>query len=172
MSVTVPRKGDTLYLATDACTSLPAGGTKMFLARPGVQGFLPSFNFGCRLPDTLKQWSPCEVEAYFLHKGIEKAQFYSRLTENPSIALTDSKPVFQAKQKLCIGDTVFVKSDLSKSKARESYVVLNLDVINQQATIQKFPMSKFRSHPIVVEFQNLYKPPAARSYPSPITEEL
>lgn len=72
----------------------------MFLARPGVQGFLQSFNFGCRLPDTLKQWSPCEVEAYFLHKGIEKAQIKSRLTENPSIALTDSKPLFQAKQKL------------------------------------------------------------------------
>ena len=55
-------------------------------------------------------------------------------------------------------------------------MVLTLDVINQKATIQKFPMSKFRSHPIVVEFQNLYKPPArtlaARSYPSPITEEL
>ena len=100
LSVTVPRKGDTLYMAVDACTSLPAGGTKLFIQRPGVQGFLPSFNFGSRLPSTLKQWSPCEVEAYFLNKGINKAEYYSRVTENPGIVLTDSKPVFQAKDKL------------------------------------------------------------------------
>ena len=100
LSVTIPRQGDTIYLATDACTSLPAGGTKMFISRPGTQGFLPSFNFGCRLPATLKEWSPCEVEAFFLNKGIEKTKFYTNLSGNPSIALTDSKPVFQAKQKL------------------------------------------------------------------------
>ena len=100
LSVTVPRLGDTVYLAVDACTSLPAGGTKLFIQRPGTQGFLPSFNFGCRLPQTLKQWSPCEVEAYFLNKGIGKAEFYTRLTGNPGIALTDCQPVFQAKQKL------------------------------------------------------------------------
>lgn len=74
LSVTVPRKGDTVYVATDACTSLPAGRTKMFVKRPGVQRFLPSFNFGCRLPSTLKSWSPCEVEAFFLNKGIMKAE--------------------------------------------------------------------------------------------------
>ena len=104
LSVTVPRQGDTIYLATDACTSLPAGGTKMFLQRPGLDGFLPSFNFGCRLPQTLKEWSPCEVEAYFLNKGIEKAEYYTKLSGNPGVALTDSKPVFQAKQKLDRGE--------------------------------------------------------------------
>ena len=76
----------------------------MFLKRPGVEGFLPSFNFGCRLPQTLKQWSPCEVEAYFLNKGIEKAEYYTKLTGNNGIALTDCKPVFQAKQKLDRGE--------------------------------------------------------------------
>ena len=45
--ITIPRKGDTPVLASDACMSLPAGGTKLFLQRPGVKGFLPSFNFGC-----------------------------------------------------------------------------------------------------------------------------
>ena len=104
LSVTVPRQGDIVFLATDACTSLPAGGTKMFLQRPGVDGFLPSFNFGCRLPQTLKEWSPCEVEAYFLNKGIVKAEYYTKLTGNPGIALTDCKPVFQAKQKLDRGE--------------------------------------------------------------------
>ena len=104
LSVTVPRRGDTIYLATDACTSLPAGGTKMFLQRPGLDGFLPSFNFGCRLPQTLREWSPCEVEAYFLNKGIEKAEYYTKLSGNPGVALTDCKPVFQAKQKLDRGE--------------------------------------------------------------------
>ena len=45
-------------------------------------------------------WSPCEVEAYFLNKGIEKSAHYVRVSGNPAIALTDSKPVFQAKLKL------------------------------------------------------------------------
>ena len=71
LSVTIPRPGDTLYLATDACTSIPAGGTKLFIKRPDINGFLPSFNFGCRLPTTLRKWSLCEVAAYFLNKGIK-----------------------------------------------------------------------------------------------------
>ena len=100
LSVTIPRRGDTVYMAVDACTCIPAGGTKLFIQRPGLQGFLPSFNFGCRLPQSLKTWSPCEVEAYFLNKGIEKAEFYTKVTGNPGVVLTDCKPVFQSKQKL------------------------------------------------------------------------
>ena len=87
-------------MATDACTSLPAGGTKLFIKRPGGEKFLPSFNFGARLPNTVKTWSPCEVEAYFLNKGVEKVAHYVRISENPAIALTDCKPVYQAKQRL------------------------------------------------------------------------
>ena len=100
ISVTVPREGDVIYMATDACTSLPAGGTKIFIKRPGIDKFLPSFNFGARLPTTVKNWYPCEVEAFFLNKGIEKAAHYVRVTNNPAIALTDCKPVYQAKLKL------------------------------------------------------------------------
>ena len=75
----------------------------MFIKRPGTQKFLPSFNFGCRLPSTLKQWSPCEVEAFFLNQGIEKSAHYVRITGNPAIALTDCKPVYQAQLKLKAG---------------------------------------------------------------------
>ena len=64
-------------MVTDACTSLPAGGTKLFIKRPGVDIFLPSFNFGARFPTTIKSWSPCEVEAYFLNKGIERLPIMS-----------------------------------------------------------------------------------------------
>ena len=85
LSVTIPRHGDTTYLAVDACIFFPAGGSKLFIQRPGVSGigFLPSFNFGCRLPQTLKSWSPCEVEAYFLNQGLEK---------KPILYETDRKP--------------------------------------------------------------------------------
>ena len=47
-AVTILRKEHQVYLATDACSSLPAGGSKMFIKRPGEDKFLPSFNFDCR----------------------------------------------------------------------------------------------------------------------------
>ena len=57
---------------------------------------------------------------------------------------------------LQVGDLVFVKSERSKSKARDSYFVLSLDDKTQLATFQKFPMSHFRLHPIKFQYQNLY----------------
>ena len=72
----------------------------MFLKRPGVEKYLPSFNFGSRIPQTVKDWSPCDIEAYFSNKGIQKAEFYTKATGNPGIVLTDNKPVFQAKKNL------------------------------------------------------------------------
>ena len=69
----------------------------MFIKRPNVEHYLPSFSFGSRIPETVKEWSPCEVEAYFLNKGIQKAESYTKTTGNPGIVLTDNKPVFQVK---------------------------------------------------------------------------
>ena len=60
---------------------------------------------------------------------------------------------------LTVGDTVFIKSDLSKSKARDSYFVLETDDVKKLAKLQKFPMSHFKHHPIIVEYQNLFKLP-------------
>ena len=57
---------------------------------------------------------------------------------------------------LAVGDLVFIKSERSKSKARDSYMVISLDHNTKIACIQKFPMSNFRHHPIQVEFQDLY----------------
>ena len=57
---------------------------------------------------------------------------------------------------LQVGDMVYVKSDRSKSKARDSFFILGLDEPNKMATIQKFPMTNFRHHPINVQYQNLY----------------
>ena len=75
----------------------------MFIKRPGVEKYLPSFSFGSRIPNTIKDWSPCEIEAYFLNKGVQKAEIYTKATGNPGIVLTDNKPVFQAKKNLDAG---------------------------------------------------------------------
>ena len=100
LHVNVPRKGDTAFLASDGCTSLPACGTKLFLKRPGVEGFLPSFHHGCRLPERLKEYSPCEVEAYSLHQGVSKHSFFIKMTGEPGVCLVDSKAVYEAKQRM------------------------------------------------------------------------
>ena len=100
LAVTMPRKGDTPFIATDASTSLPAGGTKLFLQRPGVPGFLPCFNFGCRLPPNMTNWEPCEVEAYLVNQGLNKNEHFLKVCGNPGVILVDSKPVYQAKQRL------------------------------------------------------------------------
>ena len=100
LHVTVPRKGDTPYIVSDGCTSIPAGGTKLFLKRPGVEGFLASFHHGCRLPKRLKEYSPCEIEAYFLHQGVSRNSFFIKMTGEPGICLVDSKAVFEAKQRM------------------------------------------------------------------------
>ena len=100
LTITIPKEGDTPIIISDACTSLPAGGTKLLLQRPGREGYLPSFNFGCRLPESYKNWSTCEVEAFMLNKGIEKMEHFLKICNRPGICLIDSKPVVQAKLKL------------------------------------------------------------------------
>ena len=104
LTVAVPREGDTLLLAMDACSSIPAGGSKLIIQRPGVPGYLLSFNFGCRLPKSLKsKLSPCEFEAFVLNKSLQRAEYFIRVTRNPGICLIDSKAVVQAKNRLDAG---------------------------------------------------------------------
>ena len=42
-------KGDECFIANDAYTIVPGMAVKLFIKRPGVQNFLPTFNFGFRL---------------------------------------------------------------------------------------------------------------------------
>ena len=104
LKVTIPRRGDTVLLASDACTSLPACGVKMILQRPGTDGFLTSFNWGTRLPARVRAWEPCEVEAYSLSHGVKKLSYWIQLTQQPGIVLVDSKPVYQCFQKMTRGE--------------------------------------------------------------------
>ena len=63
LTVMVPREGDHPLLAVDACSSIPAGGSKLIIQQLGVPGYLPSFNFGCRLPTNLKtKFMSCETD--------------------------------------------------------------------------------------------------------------
>ena len=50
ISIVIPREGNNLFLATDSCSSIPAGGSKHIIQCPGFPGCLPSFNFRCRHP--------------------------------------------------------------------------------------------------------------------------
>ena len=102
--ITIPRPGDTVHLASDAAASLPAAGTKMFLSRPGVTGFLPSFNFGYRVTGPMLNWSSCELEAHAINRGLKYHEHFIRITGTPSVAYTDSKSSFQCKQKIDRGE--------------------------------------------------------------------
>ena len=97
---TVPRKGDECYIATDACTSLPAVGAKLFLKKPGIDRYLLSFSFGFRVPTNMTGWQPCEVEAFGLAKAIDKYDHYIKVTQNTAVALIDSKPTLEAQKRL------------------------------------------------------------------------
>ena len=51
----------------------------------------------------MKEWSPCEIEAYFVNKGIQKHEHFLKICGQPGIVLVDSKPVSQAKLRLDSG---------------------------------------------------------------------
>ena len=104
LMATVPRKGDSCFIATDACSTLPACGTKLFISRPNVTGYLPSFNFGFRVTTPMLGWSSCEIEAFALNKAVRKHEHFIKLTQNPAVALVDSKATSEAYKKLCRGE--------------------------------------------------------------------
>ena len=103
LQVSIPRKGDECYIANDACQVIPGMAVKLFIKRPGIERFLPSFNFGFRLKESQLKWQPCELEALSLSKGIEKLLPFLKSTENPTIALVDSKASYQASQHMASG---------------------------------------------------------------------
>jgi hypothetical protein len=132
VQVTIPKKGDVIWLANDACTNIPACGLKMIIQRPGIDGYLPSFNWGSRLPDRVKSWEPCEVEAYSIHHGIKHLEYWIKLTENPGVVLVDSKAVYQATKKL-------EKGEISASRRIQDLLV---NISNKKMSVQLYNLSK------------------------------
>ena len=92
--VYVPRQGDQLFLCGDGAPSGPALGTKLVIKRDGK--LLPSFNYGFRLKNSMRGWSPCEFEAFSITQGIKKMKPFLRFVETPTTVLVDSKASVQA----------------------------------------------------------------------------
>ena len=126
LSVTIPRKGDKCYMASDACASLPAARAKLFIERPGVPGFLPSFNFGFRIKVSMAGWSPCELEALILNKAVAKFKFFFKMSGCPAVALVDSKATYEAKLKLDMGEFSNSKRLLSAERISVQHISARL----------------------------------------------
>ena len=101
VNVYVPKKGDNLYLVGDAAPSKGPGiGTKLLIQRKGTNKILPSFNYGCRMKNMMKDWSPCEVEAFQLSQAIKKFKPFLRFVGTKTTALIDSRASVLAVQRL------------------------------------------------------------------------
>ena len=98
--VYVPRRGDQLFICSDGAPSASALGTKLLIKREGEPNLLPSFNYGFRIKGNMRNWSPCEFEAYSVTQGIKKMKPFLRFVEAPTTALVDSKATVQAVQRM------------------------------------------------------------------------
>ena len=56
-----------------------------------------------------------------------------------------------------IGDLVFIKSDFSKNKARDKYIVLDFVPNKNEVNVQKLGEDRNMSNVISVQLQNIYK---------------
>ena len=52
---------------------------------------------------------------------------------------------------------MYVKTELTKSKAREKYIVLQVDKVKETATLQKLLDNKSRRNPILVHLKHIFK---------------
>ena len=68
-----------------------------------------------------------------------------------------------------VGDRIFIKSDKSKNRARDQYVVLSHVPNKPDITVQKLGEGNNRSNVLTVQLQNIYKLP---SPPSPRVEAV
>ena len=90
-SIVVPKTSDILVQVGDGCLKLPAVGTVLLVIRDGEEAPLPAGFFGFRLKQNVRNWSPCEIEAYTLAKGLEENSIYFRESEHPGIILSDNQ---------------------------------------------------------------------------------
>ena len=99
-SIVVPRTSDVLVQVGDGCLKLPAVGTVLLVMREGEEAPLPAGYFGFRLKQNVRNWSPCEIEAYTHAKGLDENGIYFRESENEGIILSDSQNCVDCNQML------------------------------------------------------------------------
>ena len=90
-SIVIPKTTDTLIQVGDGCLKLPAVGTVLLVIREGHDTPLPAGYFGFRLKQNVRNWAPCEIEAYTHAKGLEENGVYFRESENEGIILSDNQ---------------------------------------------------------------------------------
>jgi hypothetical protein len=70
-----------------------------------------------------------------------------------------------------VGDIVFIKSDRSKAKARDSYIVLDVNSQKAVAKLQKFLQSNFPENILTVQLQNIFLPSSKQRCQPELEEE-
>ena len=101
-TITIPRPTDQLVLTVDASPLNKGLGATLFAQREGkrlVSGF---FSFKLKAHQ-LNNWFPCEHEGLAIASAVKHFAPYVRESSNPLQVLTDSKPCYQAYQRLCSG---------------------------------------------------------------------
>ena len=89
---------------------------------------------------------------------ISDAQYKMRLNSHRSSAKYQSRDAPEVKfPNLKIGDMIYVKSDLSKSKARDPYIILKFVPNKNEVEVQKLSSNVNKRNIVRVHLQNVFK---------------
>ena len=101
----------------------------------------------------------------FNDKDISSSRYDDRIQNHESSAKSKALGAPPAqKAQVSVGDIVHVKSEGSKHKARDYYLITSIDNENSMAQIQKFVGSTLREKPYHIKLTEIY--PAATNYVS------
>ena len=100
-TVTLPKRGDQLWLVTDGAVKNHGIASTLYVGRNN-QIFLAS-HFSAKLKERQACWLPCEVEALCIAASIRHFSPYIVQSEKPTCVLTDSQPCVEAYKRLMRG---------------------------------------------------------------------
>ena len=98
-SIQLPAPGDQLWIVTDGAVKSPGIGATLYVSRggkPKLAGF-----FSAKMRAHQNMWIPCEIEALSIAAATRHFAPYIIQSVHKACILTDSKPCFQAFEKLC-----------------------------------------------------------------------
>ena len=98
-TITIPRTSDQLVLTVDASPLNKGLGATLFSLRGDQRMVSGFFSFKLKTHQ-LNNWYPCEHEALAIAASVKHFSPYIRENDNPLQVLTDSKPCYQAFQRL------------------------------------------------------------------------
>ena len=101
-TITIPKPSDQLVVTVDASPLNKGLGATLFSQREGKRSVSGFFSFKLK-NHQLNNWYPCEHEALAIAASIKHFSPYIRENVHTTQVLTDSKPCYQAFQRLCTG---------------------------------------------------------------------